>query len=157
MKNYYLRKGRKLSPSNPSRLTPEPPLEKDEGISDEEDPAELRLLLELNEQEAAVLRRKVEELETENETKKKQIRDLHERMSLKTEEKSTLKSKLPTYISKTSSTVKDGINEKKIKILEEEMTDLRKKVIEKERAFERLRTDYNLIKGRPKSSLLKSK
>lgn len=40
---------RKTSPT-PSRLTPEPPVEKDEGISDEEDPAELRLLLELNEQ-----------------------------------------------------------------------------------------------------------
>lgn len=42
--------GRKLSPTPPSRLTPEPPLEKDEGISEEEDPAELRLQLELNEQ-----------------------------------------------------------------------------------------------------------
>jgi hypothetical protein len=31
-------------------LTPEPSVEKDEGISDEEDPAELRILLELNEQ-----------------------------------------------------------------------------------------------------------
>lgn len=40
---------RRHSPT-PNRLTPEPPVEKDEGISDEEDPAELRLLLELNEQ-----------------------------------------------------------------------------------------------------------
>lgn len=43
--------GRKLSPTPPSnRLAIEAPNEKDEGISDEEDPAELRLLLELNEQ-----------------------------------------------------------------------------------------------------------
>lgn len=43
--------GRKLSPTPPSnRLSIEAPNEKDEGISDEEDPAELRLLLELNEQ-----------------------------------------------------------------------------------------------------------
>lgn len=43
--------GRKLSPTPPSsRLSLEAPLEKDEGISDEEDPAELRVLLELNEQ-----------------------------------------------------------------------------------------------------------
>jgi len=41
--------GRRHSPS-PARLTPEPSVEKDEGISDEEDPAELRILLELNEQ-----------------------------------------------------------------------------------------------------------
>lgn len=42
-------KGRRHSQS-PARLTPEPSVEKDEGISDEEDPAELRILLELNEQ-----------------------------------------------------------------------------------------------------------
>ena len=41
--------GRRHSPS-PARLTPEPSVEKDEGISDEDDPAELRILLELNEQ-----------------------------------------------------------------------------------------------------------
>lgn len=39
--------GRKLSPNSTRR---ENPVEKDEGISDEEDPAELRLQLELNEQ-----------------------------------------------------------------------------------------------------------
>lgn len=51
MKNiFFCITGRKLSPTPPSRLTPEPPLEKDEGISEEEDPAELRLQLELNEQ-----------------------------------------------------------------------------------------------------------
>ena len=37
------------SPSH-QRLTPELVVEKDEGISDEEDPSELRILLELNEQ-----------------------------------------------------------------------------------------------------------
>lgn len=43
--------GRKLSPTPPTnRLSIEAPNEKDEGISDEEDPAELRILLELNEQ-----------------------------------------------------------------------------------------------------------
>lgn len=47
----YIFAGRKLSPTPPSnRLSIEAPNEKDEGISDEEDPAELRLLLELNEQ-----------------------------------------------------------------------------------------------------------
>lgn len=46
---YYL--ARKLSPTAPAnRLTIENSVEKDEGISDEEDPAELRILLELNEQ-----------------------------------------------------------------------------------------------------------
>lgn len=48
-KELYSFQGRRHSPS-PARLTPEPSVEKDEGISDEEDPAELRILLELNEQ-----------------------------------------------------------------------------------------------------------
>lgn len=48
-KELYQFQGRRHSPS-PARLTPEPSVEKDEGISDEEDPAELRILLELNEQ-----------------------------------------------------------------------------------------------------------
>lgn len=48
---YWFPAGRKLSPTPPTnRLAIEAPNEKDEGISDEEDPAELRLLLELNEQ-----------------------------------------------------------------------------------------------------------
>lgn len=49
--NIFTATGRKLSPSPPTnRLAIEAPNEKDEGISDEEDPAELRILLELNEQ-----------------------------------------------------------------------------------------------------------
>lgn len=53
LNNYHLifKSGRKLSPTPPTnRLAIEAPNEKDEGISDEEDPAELRILLELNEQ-----------------------------------------------------------------------------------------------------------
>lgn len=49
MYSYFL-KARKLSPTPPSRNSLDTSVEKDEGISDEEDPAELRVLLELNEQ-----------------------------------------------------------------------------------------------------------
>lgn len=70
--------GRKLSPTAPSRLTVDSSLDKDEGISDEEDPAELRVLLDLNEQESSQLRRKVDELEQENKTVKMQLKDLRE-------------------------------------------------------------------------------
>lgn len=74
--------GRKLSPTPPTnRLAIEAPNEKDEGISDEEDPAELRLLLELNEQEAAVLRKKVEDLELDRDSLKKQVKELTEKIS----------------------------------------------------------------------------
>nr|CAD7410805.1 unnamed protein product [Timema poppensis] len=53
-------RSRKQSPSH-SRLTPEPFMEKDEGISEEEDPVELRLLLELNEQVSGRLELKLED------------------------------------------------------------------------------------------------
>lgn len=101
-------------------------LEKDEGISDEEDPAELRLLLELNEQEASVLRRKVEELETENSTTKRQIKDLEERLILKDSKK------LPTIMSRTPAGI-NSANEKRIRELEESIALLNKKLGEKER------------------------
>lgn len=116
-----------MSPTAPSRLSPVPvALEKDEGISDEEDPAELRLLLELNEQEASVLRRKVEELETENGTTKRQIKELEEKLILKDSKK------LPTIISRTPAGI-NSANEKRIRELEESITLLNKKLTEKER------------------------
>lgn len=71
--------GRKLSPTAPSsRLTVDASLDKDEGISDEEDPAELRVLLDLNEQESSQLRRKVTELEQENKQIKSQLKEVRE-------------------------------------------------------------------------------
>lgn len=79
---YYFQ-GRKLSPTN-TRLTPEPRNDKDDGISDEEDPAELKLLLELNEQEASVLRKKVEELEADNDRLKRKTKDMQDKLNTKT-------------------------------------------------------------------------
>lgn len=118
---------RKLSPTAPSRLSPVPVLlEKDEGISDEEDPAELRLLLELNEQEASVLRRKVEEMEAENNTTKRQIKELEEKLILKDAKK------LPTFISRTPAGI-NSAHEKRIRELEESITLLNKKLAEQER------------------------
>ncbi|XP_063870334.1 trichohyalin-like isoform X4 [Scylla paramamosain] len=54
--------------------TEKPPKEPDEGITEDLDPTELKIQLELNEQESAVLRRKVEDLESENERLQKEIR-----------------------------------------------------------------------------------
>uniref|UniRef100_A0A1B6EGY0 Uncharacterized protein n=1 Tax=Clastoptera arizonana TaxID=38151 RepID=A0A1B6EGY0_9HEMI len=140
---------RKTSPT-PSRLTPEP-LEKDEGISDEEDPAELRLLLELNEQEAAVLRRKVEELEGEGHNLKAKVKDLQDKLTAKT----SLASKR-AIIKDSTPTESNALYEKKIKILEEEMQELRKKLVEKERDCERLHAELTVAQKKPKA-LSKSK
>lgn len=108
--------GRKLSPSAPSRLTVDASLDKDEGISDEEDPAELRVLLDLNEQESSQLRRKVDELEQENKAIKGQIKDMRD------------VPKTPTFATKQSLLKDKEIAELKTKItdMEKEMKLLRK-------------------------------
>lgn len=108
-------KGRKLSPTAPSRLTVDANADKDEGISDEEDPAELRVLLDLNEQEAIQLRRKVDELEQENKTIKMQVKELREAP------------KTPTLLSK-STIAKD-----------KEIAELQKKIVDMEREMKLLR------------------
>ncbi|XP_046991524.1 COP1-interactive protein 1 isoform X1 [Schistocerca americana] len=144
--------GHRNSPG-PARLTPEPPIEKDEGISDEEDPAELRLLLELNEQEAAVLRRKVEELEKEGETLKKKVKDLQDKLTAKTTRKSAAAITTPEPAKGS-----DVLYEQKIKVLEDELSELRKKLIEKERDCERLHAELTVTQKRfSKGTIQKSK
>ncbi|XP_071442025.1 golgin subfamily A member 4 isoform X1 [Hetaerina americana] len=142
---------RKQSPS-PARLTPEPSLEKDEGISEDDDPAELRLQLELNEQETAVLRRKVEELEKEGETTKKKMKELQDKLA----EKKTVPAK--TIIpAGTGSAKGSAISEQKIKVLEEEANELRRKLIEKERDCERLNAELTLTQKRSKGLMQRSR
>ncbi|XP_059045991.1 centromere-associated protein E isoform X5 [Achroia grisella] len=144
---------RKLSPTPPTnRLAIEAPNEKDEGISDEEDPAELRLLLELNEQEAAVLRRKAEELEQDRESLKKQVKELTDKVANTTSKTSNTTVNLRRNTSKSN-----NLAEEKVKVLEDEIAELRKKLIEKERDCERLHAELSLAQKKPKASLIKSK
>ncbi|XP_066971726.1 early endosome antigen 1 isoform X14 [Macrobrachium rosenbergii] len=65
--------------------TEKPPVkEPDEGITEDLDPTELKIQLELNEQEAAVLRRKVEDLESENERLQREIKGVLSSADLRT-------------------------------------------------------------------------
>ncbi|XP_049880259.1 CAP-Gly domain-containing linker protein 1 isoform X3 [Pectinophora gossypiella] len=147
--------GRKLSPTPPTnRLAIEAPNEKDEGISDEEDPAELRLLLELNEQEAAVLRRKVEELEQDRDSLKTQVKELTDKIA-STTTKTTTNSTIS--LRRNSQTKTNNLADEKVKVLEDEIAELRKKLIEKERDCERLHAELSLAQKKPKGSLIKSK
>ncbi|XP_055847522.1 golgin subfamily A member 4 isoform X2 [Episyrphus balteatus] len=123
--------GRKLSPT-PNRLTPEPLSDRDEGISDEDDPAELRILLELNEQEASILRLKVEDLEKENTETKKQVKELQSK--LQSNESSR---KLPSLFGSNSA------SDKKLKAQSDELATLRKSLIEKDRQIERLQAEIS--------------
>ncbi|XP_065335876.1 uncharacterized protein LOC135936824 isoform X2 [Cloeon dipterum] len=149
LKKMAMKARRRPSPS-PGRLsTPEPLLhEKDEGIAEDDDPSELRLQLELNEQEAAVLRRKVEELEKLNESNQRKMKELQE----KAKAASTPTSPRTVRSDLRPATSSAAVLEKKISVLEEESSELRKKLIEKERDYERLQTELTLAHKRSKTS-----
>ncbi|KAK9505733.1 hypothetical protein O3M35_009721 [Rhynocoris fuscipes] len=144
-------KARTRRPSPSQRLTPEP-VDKDEGISDDDDPSELRIQLELNEQEAAVLRRKVEDLEGEGERLKKKVKELQEKLNSKISESNKKTLIQPAESNKST----NAVYEQKMKVLEEEMSDLRMKLIEKDRECERLHAEISLASKKPKT-LQKSK
>ncbi|KAH8279795.1 hypothetical protein KR054_005932 [Drosophila jambulina] len=132
--------GRKLSPTPHShRLAPEVQADRDEGISDEDDPAELRILLELNEQEASILRLKVEDLEKENAESKKYVRELQAKLRQDTSSSSGSKSSLISFGTSSSAA------EKKLKTLNEELSQLRKALQEKEQAAESLKDQLSRL------------
>ncbi|KAH8376820.1 hypothetical protein KR093_001458 [Drosophila rubida] len=130
---------RRLSPApHAHRLAPEVHADRDEGISDEDDPAELRILLELNEQEASILRLKVEDLEKENAESKKYVRELQAK--LRQDNGNSSKGSLLSFGSSSSSTA-----EKKLKSLNEELAGLRKNLQEKEQSAETMRTQLSKL------------
>lgn len=97
--------------------------------------------MELNEQEAAVLRKKVEELEAENDRLKSNTKELQDKLAIKLIQKKSIVSNEPGSI----------LHEKKLKILEDETNELRKKLIEKERDCERLHAELSLTQKRSKA------
>ncbi|XP_065581081.1 centrosomal protein of 290 kDa-like [Artemia franciscana] len=106
-------------------------LDKDEGISDDLDLNDLRLQLELNEQETSVLRRKLEEHEAENEKLTNEISKMKNEMS------STQKPEITV----TPPADRNDYYEQKMAVLEDEMKQVRLRLIEKERDVERLETE----------------
>ncbi|XP_017111398.1 myosin-2 heavy chain isoform X2 [Drosophila elegans] len=131
-------RSRKLSPTpHPHRLAPEVHADRDEGISDEDDPAELRILLELNEQEASILRLKVEDLEKENAESKKYVRELQAK--LRQDSSNGSKSSLLSFGTSSSAA------EKKVKVLNEELAQLRRTLLEKEQAADTLKAQLSKL------------
>lgn len=49
--------------------------------------------------------------------------------------------------------MKDPLSEKKMQVMEDEINELRKKVIEKDREFERVQAEHSLTKGKSKLGL----
>ncbi|XP_028035140.1 myosin-2 heavy chain [Bombyx mandarina] len=146
-------RSRKLSPTPPAnKLSIETANDNDEKETDEADPAEMKLLLELNEQEATVLRRKVEELEQDKEALKKQVKELTSKISSVT--KTSAGSNTTARRSLTTNSNK--LAEERVKVLEDEIDEVRKKLIEKERDCERLHAELSLAQKKPKT-LIKSR
>lgn len=56
-----------------------------------------------------------------------------------------------------ASEANDPLKDKKVKVLEDELNELRKKLIEKDREFERIQAESTLTKGKSKSGILKTK
>lgn len=96
-----------------------------------------------------MLRRKVEELEKESESNKRTVQELQEKLTTKVKDSPTLKKS-----TLTKSTSKDPLSEKKIQVMEEEINELRKKVIEKDRE---LAAEQSLTKSKSKLNSIKAK
>lgn len=99
------------------------------------------------------MRRKLEALEKENETSKKQVTDLHDKLLAKSKEMNLAKKAML----KTSPTTKDPLSDKKLLVMEDEMNELRKKLIEKDRDYERVQAEISISKGKPKGNAFKAK
>ena len=108
--------------------------EKDEGISEDGEelsPSELKVQLEVSEQETELLRKKVENLLTDNLKLTKEVKDITTKMN---DAKKAPASRSYGYGSSSSS----NSNEKKIEELQTEVNSFRVKLIEKDREIERL-------------------
>merc|ERR1712223_1136817 len=128
-------KGSKRSPSPGRSGYGRPIIEKDEGISaDGEEPSvgELKVQLEVSEGETGLLRKKVDNLLTENLKFTKEIREINVKLS---DEKKKKPSATTTSYGKND---KNSNYEQKIDELQTDLNSTRVKLIEKEREVERL-------------------
>ncbi|XP_046633192.1 trichohyalin-like isoform X2 [Daphnia pulicaria] len=107
---------KKMAMKKGQRTTPNTSVDKDEGISGDIDDlslSELRLQLELNEQETAVLRRKMEDMEGENDRLSKEVLELQELVK----SKPTIE-KTPEARSKVTKPSSEEINKLKTELME---------------------------------------
>lgn len=97
----------------------------------------------------------MEELEKEAVQSKQQMKVLEDKLETKSKELAA-KPKVVRPKS-TDSALKDPLNDKKIQVMEDEINELRKKVIEKDRELERLENELSLNKKPMKNMLTKTK
>merc|ERR1712233_169184 len=121
--------------------------EKDEGISEDGEelsPGELKVQLEVAEQETGLLRKKVENLLTENLKITKEVKDLTNKVS-----EAKKSSSVGSY-GRTGGTTQNS-TDKKVAELQDEVNTFRVKLIEKDREVERLETQVKASKSNGKT------
>ncbi|XP_067141899.1 putative leucine-rich repeat-containing protein DDB_G0290503 isoform X2 [Centruroides vittatus] len=112
---------------------------------------ELKLHLDLSEQEMSVLRRKVDELEQENDNLQSEIKYLQNKLvnqpmaNIKLPDAPTEKSSPSSYF------------EHKMKLLEYEARELRKKLIDKDKENERLQTEVQVYRRKASKVIVRSR
>ena len=124
-------------------------VEKDEGISEDGEelsPTELKVQLEVAEGETNILRKKVENLLTENLKITKEVKEITGKLNDEKKKKPT-----SSYSSYGSSRQDSSANEKKIDELQTEVNTFRVKLIEKDRELERLDAQVKSSKSSGKS------
>ena len=114
-------------------------------------PEELKLHLDLYEQEMVVLRRKTDELEQENENFQSEIKYLQEKLI------SQPITKLPEIPELPAGSAPNVIYEHKIRLLEGEARELRKKLVDREKENESLRTEIDLHRRRASKVISRSR
>lgn len=119
--------------------------------SDELNPEELKLHLELYEQEMVVLRRKCDELEQENDNFTQEIKYLQEKL---VSQPTLARVEMPELPAGSPPNV---IYEHKIRLLEAETRELRKKLVDKEKENESLRTEVELHRRRASKVITRSR
>jgi len=132
---------RSPSPYNRNSVT-----EKDEGISEDGEelsPGELKVQLEVAEQETGLLRKKVENLLTENLKITKEVKDLTSKVS-----EAKKSSSVGSY-GRMGGT--QNSTDKKVAELQDEVNTFRVKLIEKDREVERLETQVKASKSNGKT------
>jgi len=131
-------------------------IEKDEGISEDGEelsPTELKVQLEVSEGETALLRKKVENLLTENLKITKEVKDVTNKLN---EEKKKKPTSSYSYGGMSSKSENSAL-ESKVSELQTEVNTFRVKLIEKDREIERLDTQVkSASKGSGKGSLIRS-
>merc|ERR1739838_493060 len=124
----------KVTRRSPSPYNRNSVADRDEGISEDGEelsPAELKVQLEVSEQETELLRKKVENLLTENLKITKEVKEITSKLSEAKKTPATRSYGMPAKDT-------NNTNEKKIEELQTEVNTFRVKMIEKDRELERL-------------------